>query len=133
MEHRGHCHCGAIGFVFTTAILPAEWAVRRCQCAFCTAHAALSVSDPSGTLRLTHRDPERLVRYQFALRTADFLLCSACGVYIAAVSRDGTRGIINTRTLAGSPALPDPQPMTYDGETESARLARRNERWTPIA
>ena len=55
------------------------------------------------------------------------------GVYVAAVSRDGTRGIINTRALEGSPALPAPQPMTYDGETEAARLARRNERWTPIA
>jgi hypothetical protein len=132
MDHPGRCHCGALGFVLSSDTPPAGWQVRACQCAFCRAHSALSVSDPSGTLRLTHRDASRLQRYQFALRTADFLLCRDCGVYIAAVTRDGKHGIINTRALVDPPALGAAQPMVYDGESEATRLARRAERWTPV-
>ena len=132
MEYAGRCHCGALAFVLTSDAPPDTWQVRACQCAFCRAHASLSVSDPKGTLRFTHRDPTRLQRYQFALRTADFLLCRDCGVYIAAVTRDGKHGIINTRALVEPPALGEPKPMVYDGESEATRLARRAERWTPV-
>ena len=132
MEHPGRCHCGALGFVLTSTTPSADWQIRACQCAFCRAHAALSLSDPKGSLRFVHADPSQLQRYQFALRTADFLLCRQCGVYIAAVTRDGKHGIINTRTLLDATALPDPKPMVYEGETEATRLARRAERWTPI-
>ena len=96
MEHPGRCHCGALGFVLTSTTPPAEWQIRACQCAFCRAHAALSLSDPRGSLRFVHADPSRLQRYQFALRTADFLLCRECGVYIAAVTREACR---TSRTL----------------------------------
>ena len=133
IDHVGGCHCGAIGFTFSTEKPPSSWSIRACQCRFCLGHAALSLSDPTGSLRFHHRDPERLVRYRFGLRTAEFLLCRECGVYIGAVTNDGEHGIVNTNTFAERIALPPPQPMTYEGETEVDRLARRSTRWTPIA
>ena len=79
--------------------------------------------------------PESLQRYRFALRTADFLLCRECGVYIGAVieSEQGRFGIINTHALAEQPAdLAATQPISYDAENTGGRIQRREERWTPV-
>lgn len=134
--YSGSCHCGAIGYAFRTAVAPADWSIRACQCAFCRAHAALSCSDPHGELAFVEREPGLLERYRFGLRTADFLLCRRCGVYIGAtIEADGDRfGIFNTRALGDPPTdLPAAQPMVYDGEDTAARRARRAARWTPVA
>jgi hypothetical protein len=130
----GRCHCGAIGFTYTTATPPAQWSVRACQCTFCRAHGALSTSDPRGGIRFHASSTESLTRYRFGLRTADFLLCARCGVYIGAVMALGDRsiGIVNVNALAPAPeALAAPVPMTYDGEREEERARRRTERWSP--
>lgn len=134
-EFQGACHCGAIGFVYRTAVAPAEWKPRACQCSFCRAHATLTVSDPGGSIAFRMPDPESLQKYRFGQRTADFLLCARCGVYIGAViaSDRGNFGIINTRALTSldSP-LPDPVAMTYEGEQIRERMERRLARWTPV-
>jgi hypothetical protein len=130
MRYTASCHCGGIGYELETQRVPAEWNVRACQCTFCVAHAALSVSDPQGTLWF--RD-ESAVRYRFGLATADFLLCGRCGVYIGAhiATPRGEFGIINTRPL-GRRDLPAAEPMVYDGEDPAERARRREERWTPV-
>ncbi len=135
-SYRGSCHCSAIGFEYRTSLPPAEWSIRACQCAFCRAHDALSASDPSGELRFVAEKPDRLQRYRFALRTADFLLCRECGVYIGATIQigDSRRGIINTHALIDTPAdLAATEPMSYDGEDVGERVGRRDERWTPVS
>jgi hypothetical protein len=135
LSFEGACHCRAIGFVFRTARTPARWNVRACQCSFCRSHAALTASDPQGSLEFVEREPGIVRLYRFGQRTADFLVCSHCGVYIGAAMRSerGRFGIINTRTLhAMSLSLPEPERMTYDGEQVGARIARREERWTPL-
>ena len=134
--YAGSCHCAAIGFDFRTALAPAQWSIRACQCAFCRAHAALSCSDPDGTLAFVEHERGALARYRFGLKTADFLLCSRCGVYVGAVidTPAGRFGIFNTRALRDPPTdLPAAQPMVYDGEDAAARAARRTRRWTPLA
>jgi len=68
--------------------------------------------------------------------TADFLLCRNCGVYIGAVitTDKGLFGIINTRALQPQPdKLPDPAAISYDGELSDSRVARREERWSPVS
>lgn len=135
-EYPGSCYCGSIGFRFLTAIAPSDWSVRACQCRFCVTHDAQSTSDPSGQLHFTARDPQNLQRFRFGLRTADFLLCRNCGVYIGAVIEiDGARyGILNTHALDATPeSIAGVAPIDYDGEDTSGRIARREERWTPVA
>jgi hypothetical protein len=135
-SHEGACHCGAIGFRFETALEPSRWSVRACLCRFCRAHAALSCSDPRGSLAFVESRAGALERYRFGLKTADFLLCRRCGVYIGAAIETpaGRFGIVNTRALRDPPAdLPAPQPMDYEGEDVAARNARRAARWTPLA
>ncbi len=131
----GQCFCGSIGYEYQTAIAPPDWSIRACQCAFCRAHDALSTSDSAGALRFTARNPDKLQRYRFAMRTADFLLCRECGVYIGAVIETGRGrfGIINTHSLAEMPVdLAEVAPITYDSEDERGRVSRREARWTPV-
>ena len=133
--YAGGCHCGAISFEYETDISPDNWSIRACQCAFCRAHDALSTSDPGAKLAFGAEDAAQLQRYRFALRTADFLLCRRCGVYIGAVieTAQGRFGIINTHSLTPVPEdIADTQPISYDGEDTGGRVARREERWASV-
>ena len=133
---QGRCHCGAIGFEYSTGRAPADWSIRACQCRFCRAHDALSTSDPDGSLRFFADEPSRLQRYRFGLKTADFLLCGNCGVYLGAVieTGGGRYGIVNTHALVDAPAdVAAVQPISYDDEDTAGRVARRAQRWTPVS
>lgn len=131
---KGGCHCGNISFEFESALTPRELPVRACQCAFCRAHSALSTSDPSGSVSIGIAAPARVNRYRFGMKTADFLICSDCGVFIAAVMEADGRNyaVVNINTFdRRDDFTAAPQPMDYEGETTTTRLARRKERWTP--
>lgn len=135
-DYRGQCFCGAIGFTYSTGTPPPQWSIRACQCRFCRAHDALSTSDTGGRLVFVAAEPRHLQRYRFAMKTADFLLCRNCGVYIGAVisTQAGRFGIINTHALDPVPQdIADVQPISYDKEDSSGRIARREERWTPVS
>lgn len=134
--HRGGCHCGAVRWELRTALPPSRWSVRACQCAFCKLHGGLSTSDPDGEIRFRVEQPEHLVRYRFGTRSADFLVCGRCGVYVGATMSepDGAWAIVNARTLDhdGAASLPAAQPMSYEGETAQERRLRRRARWSPL-
>lgn len=132
--YPGQCHCGAIGFRFRTEESPSRWAVRACQCSFCTAHGAACVSDPAGAVSFSHTRELELQRYRFGLRTADFLLCRNCGVYIGALltGAEGAFATLNTRVMKNLSDLPTPQAAAYDRETAAERRDRRIRKWTPV-
>jgi hypothetical protein len=133
--HEGVCHCRAVGFVYRTALAPEEWLIRACQCTFCRTHAALSTSDPRGSLEFIEHVPGSLNRYRFGQWTADFLVCRNCGAYIGAMMQSGSKGfgIINVRVLHSLvDRLSAAQPMNYENEGPAERIARRASRWTPI-
>ena len=133
---EGGCHCAALGFSLQTALPVPRWSVRACQCGFCRAHGARTTSDPSGRLAFHLNEGEALRRYRFGLMTADFLVCRHCGVYLGAqiATANGAFGIINTLALMPLPAeLPAAAKADYGSESTSDRIARRTERWTPLA
>ncbi|HTW37910.1 MAG TPA: hypothetical protein VMD49_05010 [Steroidobacteraceae bacterium] len=135
MSYSGRCHCGALGYEYRTAVPPAAWTVRACQCTFCRAHGALTSSDPGGSLRFVIEEPGCLVRYRFGLRTAEFLLCGRCGVYLGALitTPRGRFGIVNLNALRPPlAALPPAVAVSYESEDELQRTARRETRWTPL-
>jgi hypothetical protein len=73
-------------------------------------------------------------RYRFALRTADFIVCRTCGVYVGAVCTiDGaTYATLNANVLDDRAAFTGrPRPVSFEGETAAERLARRCRAWTP--
>src|ERR1700722_3943371 len=91
LAHRfeGGCHCVNRSFVFEATAGLETLGLRADQCSFCRAHAARNTSDPNGTMRIEVRDETKLSRYRFGLKTAEFLLCRNCGVYIGALMEDG--------------------------------------------
>ncbi|WP_428487748.1 hypothetical protein [Rhodopila sp.] len=92
------------------------------------------MSDPDGQVVVQAVDWTLVERYRFGSRTADYLLCRRCGVYIGAVCETaaGPRAVVNTLCLHDRAAFtqeavrPD-----YDGETTDRRLARRAANWMP--
>lgn len=134
--YQGSCHCGNVKLVYESEVPPAETEVRACDCGFCRRHGSLAVSDPQGLLRFSVEDPQKLIRYRFALGTADYLLCADCGVYAAAVVIEGDQawGIVNINLLDDRLAFSRPPlSVNYDAEDDEGRIARRRARWTPVA
>lgn len=136
MRHRGGCHCGNIRLTFETAMPPAETELRACQCAFCRKHASRAAADPEGHLTIEVTDPALLQRYSFGLRTAAYLLCRNCGVYVAAVTLDKAtpRALVIVNALESHEDFTrTPLAVSYDGEDRAARVKRRREGWTPVS
>ena len=134
MIHAGGCHCGNLRYALDTALALEQLPLRACQCSFCLHHGARSTSDPTGRIHFEAKDAAQLTRYRFGLRTADFLICAKCGIYVGATMVEDGRayGIINANTLDEAAQLTQQsQPMDYDGEDALARQSRRRARWSP--
>lgn len=134
MTWSGACHCGNIAVALESSSPAPAFEIRACGCSFCRKHGARAVSDPHGRVRISVREPDALVRYRFALRTADFLVCARCGVYVAAVLGDtgGSYATVNVNGLDRADEFSRAvTPVSYEGETEAERRVRRRARWTP--
>jgi hypothetical protein len=134
MLHTGACHCGNMRMSLRLSKAPEESPLRACGCAFCRAHSTRTVADPEGLFELWAADWSLVERYRFGSRTADYLVCKRCGVYVAAVCETtaGLRAVVNVNSLDDRAAFTRaPDAMDYDGETTEARLARRAVRWMP--
>lgn len=133
--HTGGCHCGNIRLSFSTTLDPARIEIRACQCAFCTRHGSRAAADPDGRLTISVKDKARVQVYRFGLRTADYLLCRECGVYVAAIcgDDDDARAIVIVNALDDRERFSrEPIPVRYDAESREQRLARRRSVWMPI-
>jgi len=128
----GSCHCGNITFALDWHPDPVEIPARACGCSFCVKHGGVWTSCPTGRLRVTVRKPERVSRYAFGTRTADFHVCADCGIVpvvtsliegrLYAVVSVNAFDDIEASRLARKPA-------SFDGESEGDRLARRQRHW----
>ena len=133
-DYEGRCHCGAIGYVLHTARPPAKWTLRSCQCSFCRGHGSKNMADASGSVEFRIADASKLIRYRFASRSLEFLVCSGCGGYIGAVhaSPRGQWATLNTNALPPMAELPQSIPFVADDAPLSEKQAGREQRWTPV-
>lgn len=130
MIYHGSCHCGAIGAEYETE---APVSLRRDGCGFCSSRGVKSASDPNG--RLTLHSRLKLVRYRFGHKTADFLVCPACGTYVATQMEgpSGPVGVLNVVGLAIAELKDEPATLaSLEGESVDERIQRRLSRWTPM-
>lgn len=132
--YHGRCHCGALEYELRTPHAPDAWPIRACQCSFCRAHGARTTSDPAAIVRFVIPDENRLQRYRFASKTAEIYVCRNCGTCLASVieSAKGRFATLNVNALVPQPAVAAATPMDYDDETPAQRLARREQKWTPV-
>jgi len=135
MIFAGGCHCGDIVIEFATEIDPARMEVRACQCGFCRKHASRAIGDPNGMIVIRAGDPAHLSRYEFGLRTASYLVCRRCGVYVAAITKtEPFRAIAIVNALQDQARFTQPaRPVDYSNESREDRLDRRRRNWTPAS
>jgi hypothetical protein len=78
------------------------------------------------------KDRARLSKYPFGTKTAEFHVCTACGVVPVVTSRiDGhLYAVVSVNAFENvEPALLRRLPSTFEGENEQARLSRRKRNW----
>ena len=128
----GRCHCGNISFALDWGPEPSEIPARACTCSFCVKHGAVWTSCPTGTLTVSVKDRARVSTYAFGTKTAQFHVCTACGVVPVVTSRIDGRldAVVSVNAFENiEPALLQRAPATFESENEQARLNRRKRNW----
>ena len=130
----GSCHCRNISFTLNWEPEPLEIPARACTCSFCTKHGGVWTSCPTGSLRVTVRDPTQVSKYAFGTKTAEFHICRTCGIVPVVTSRiEGhLYAVVSVNAFEGVAAtLLRRESATFEQEAEEARLARRKRGWIP--
>jgi len=129
---RGSCHCGNISFLLTWEPDPTEIPARACDCSFCTKHGGVWTSNPNGSLKVEVKDPSLVSKYTHGTETADFHVCSRCGVVPLVTSKIDNRlyAVVSVNAFEDvARSLLRRAAVSFGEETEASRLARRKRNW----
>jgi hypothetical protein len=129
---NGRCHCGNISFKLTWEPEPKEIPARACDCSFCTKHGGVWTSCNTGSLKVTVSNPSLVSKYSFGTKTAQFHICSRCGIVPVVTSQIEGRiyAVVSVNAFEGVEAsLLKRAPATFEGENEAVRLSRRTKNW----
>lgn len=130
----GQCHCGRISFTLDWWPEPERIPARACTCSFCRKHGGLWTSCPTGALEVRMKDAAGVQRYAFGTRTAVFHVCGDCGVVPVVTSEIGGRvyAVVSVRAFDNvDPAMLQQAEVSFEGEEQEDRLARRQRNWIP--
>jgi hypothetical protein len=89
-------------------------------------------SAPGGKLKIAIEEETLLSRYSFGTRTAEFHVCTRCGVVPVVTSRiDGSLyAVVSVNAFDGIDlSLIERTQSSFDGEGTDTRLARRQRNW----
>jgi hypothetical protein len=128
----GSCHCRNLSFSLDWQPDPAGIPARACGCSFCVKHGGVWTSYPAGHLRVTVRRPDRVARYEFGTKTAQFHICTDCGIVPVVTSEIAGRtyAVVSVNAFDNvDAALLERSPASFDGESGGDRLARRQRNW----
>ena len=131
---HGSCHCGNVSYSLNWSPSPTEIPARACSCSFCVKHGGVWTSCPTGSLSVRVKEQAKVSQYSFGTKTAQFHVCARCGAVPAVTSAIGGRtyAVVNVNTMEGvDPGLLKRAPVTFEGEDEASRLARRVRNWIP--
>lgn len=128
----GACHCGNIRFALGWPAAVSTVPVRACGCTFCQKHGGAWTSHPDATLEARVRDPDGVSRYRFGTKTADFHVCSVCGVvpYVTSEIDGRLFAVVSVPAFESVDGLSFDRAATdFDGEDTDSRLGRRQRHW----
>jgi hypothetical protein len=128
----GACHCGNISFRLDWQPEPAEIPARACSCSFCTKHGGVWTSCPTGSLTVSVRDPKHVSVYAFGTKTAEFHVCSACGIVpvVTSTIEGKVYAVVSVNAFDNvQPEVLRRGSVSFDGEGTGDRLARRQRNW----
>ena len=128
----GKCHCGNIAFVLDWPGVPSEIVARECGCSFCVKHGGVWTSNREAKLSVTLHSPSLVSKYAFGTKTATFYVCTRCGAVPIVTSEIANHlyAVVNVNTFEDLGSLHlNRQPVSFDGEEQQSRLARREKNW----
>jgi hypothetical protein len=130
-ELKGSCHCGNVEFTLFTEKSADDLVPRRCSCTMCRRHGASYISDPDARLVLRYRDPSLLSVYRFGHGTAQWVICSRCGVLTAVLCEidDCLRAVVRVQSMVDHTFQARETPTDFDDESVADRLGRRARTW----
>ena len=131
---NGACHCGNVRFVLDWPDADSRIPARRCGCTFCRKHGGVWTSNRDGRLRVEVAEVAQLSRYRFGTDTADFYICSKCGIAAFVVSEidDTLYAVVNINTFENVELSRfDELATDFDDEDTNSRLERRKQNWIP--
>ena len=108
--------------------------VRACSCSFCTKHGGTYTSHRDAELAAVVHDRALVSQYRFGTETAEFYLCSRCGVvpFVTSMIEDNLYAVVNVNSFEGiDPSCFSRAVADFDGETTESRLDRRKRNWIP--
>jgi hypothetical protein len=132
MVIQGKCHCGNIAFALTWEPDPIGIPARACSCSFCTKHGGVWTSHPNGTLEVVVKEPALVSRYTFGTQTAEFHICTRCGIVPIVTSQidDHLYAVVNVNAFENvDPSLLRRTSTSFESEETENRLARRKRNW----
>ena len=132
MQIEGRCHCGNIDYRLNWPGDGTEIPVRACDCTFCTKHAGAWTSHRDSDLVATVRDESAISKYRFGTESADFYVCSRCGVvpFVISEIENHLYAVVNTNTFERiNPSSFVRTATNFDGEDAGGRLERRKRNW----
>jgi hypothetical protein len=132
MVIHGSCHCRNLRFTLEWKPDPIEIPARACSCTFCTKHGGVWTGHPSASLAIVVEDPAQVSAYTFGTRSAEFHICTRCGVVPVVTSTIDHHqyAVVSVNAFEGvDPAMLRHAAASFDGETEATRLARRTRNW----
>ena len=128
----GACHCGNISFKLDWQPEPKEIPARACSCSFCVKHGGVWTSCPTGSLTVSVKDSKHVSTYTFGTKTAEFHVCSNCGIVPVVTSTiDGhVYAVVSVNAFENvDSSLLQRAEVSFDGEGQGDRLARRQRNW----
>ncbi len=134
MKIEGKCHCGNITYVLRCPCEGTKIPVRACSCTFCTKHGVVYTSHCDAELAAVVHDEALVSQYRFGTETAEFYLCSRCGVvpFVTSMIEDNLYAVVNVNSFEGiDPSSFSRAVTNFDGETTESRLDRRKRNWIP--
>lgn len=134
IQINGSCHCGNIRFVLLWPASEPAIVVRECGCTFCKKHAGAWTSHCGAELSATIGDTSIVSKYRFGTATADFYICSACGVvpFVLSDIENQKYAVVNVNSFHDGGNVSFSNTATdFDGENTADRLERRKRNWIP--
>ena len=132
MKISGGCHCRNISFVMNWPVSAAEIPARACGCTFCRKHGGVWTSYPGADLDAKYVGESAISKYKFGTETAEFYVCSGCGVVPFVISEIENRmyTVVNVNTFENiDPSSLIRSSADFEGERTDGRLNRRQQNW----
>ena len=132
MQIHGGCHCGNLTFTLDWVGERPEIPARTCGCSFCVKHGGTWTSNPKARLAISVRDASLLTKYTFGSKTAEFYVCSKCGIVPVVTSQidNHVYAVVNVNTFENvDGAMLSRTAVSFESEDVEGRLARRKRNW----